>query len=352
MRIAVAGKVLDRNVGGNSRYADGLYSELRRAGIHVNVLRTRSRLTYRLFETFVWPLTMSLGDVLHYPADTGPIVASRIPSVGTVHGVAALHTTGVRSPRAEALWLWRTGRLVEIADHVITVSESSRSDILRAFDCEPGKITVIPHGIDHNRFRPAGSKDDDKAALKHLKLPEGYVLHVGNIEPRKNVTALVAASREIHAATGCLTVIAGAPAWDSADILAEIEAARYVRYLGRVSEEVMVPLLRRAAVFCFPSLYEGFGFPVLEAMACGTPVVCSNRGSLPEVAGTAAAMLDSTDGPCIAERVSQLLQDSSARTRLSSLGFEQALKYSWSRSASEHLKIFSQVATKRARGDR
>lgn len=343
MRIAVAGKVLDNNVGGNSRYAKQLYGELVRAGIDVNVLRTRSSLAYRPTEALAWPLMKSLGQVIHYPADTGPLIAPRLPTVGTVHGVAALHTTGVRSPRAEALWLWRTGRLVDVADHIITVSASSRRDIIGAFDCSPRKISVIYHGVDHDRFRPTSSAQEDAALLKQLSLPDRFVVYVGNIEPRKNVGALIDASRQIFLTTGCRMVIAGAPAWDSDTILAKLKAAQYVTYLGRVADDVVISLLRRAKAFCFPSLYEGFGLPVLEAMACGTPVVCSANGSLTEVAGDAAVLLEETTGEAVAQTVIELLQDPNEQLRRSKLGLAQAERFSWHASAMSHLTVFRQV---------
>lgn len=352
-RVLVSARVIDKQVGGNTRYARTIYSGLARHGVEhrlgrppLAVGRARSAV-FAGWEGLVWPLAPGKGiDVVHYPADTGAVLRSRVPVVSTVHGLATLHMEGVRSPRADRLWRARVSRLVEVSDSIITISNSSARDIDTIVPGAMAKITVIPHGIDHGTFTPVPGPGDG-AERARFEIDGPYFLYLGNLDPRKNVVELCRAAEEVFSRTGIPLLISGAPAWESASIMRVVESTRGVRYLGRVSDDALVPLIRGALAFVFPSKYEGFGFPVAEAMACGTPVICSDRGSLGEVAGDAALILPGLDAESIAHEMLRVVDDEQLRCDLRARGLENVERFVWEKSIAEHARVLKTTAAGR-----
>lgn len=349
-RVLVSGRVLDRQVGGNTRYARTIYSGLPDHGVDHEIGRAPgagSRLrsaAYAVWEGLVLPNSSPRGvDVIHYPADTGALVRGRLPVVSTIHGLATLHIDNVRKPAADKLWKTRVSRLAEVSDRIITVSESSARDIASVAPGASAKIVTIPHGIDHERFQPA-PQSGDRSEREALGIEGEYFLYLGNLDPRKNIVELCRAAESVFRSTGVPLYVAGAPAWESDEILQAVRETSGVIYLGRVSEEAMLPLLRGATAFCFPSRYEGFGFPVVEAMACGTPVVCSDRGSLAEVAADAALVLEGLDSASIARSMLRVLSESGLAEDLRERGLKNAQRFQWDRSIAQHAAIFQEVA--------
>lgn len=348
--VAVSGRVLDKQVGGNTRYAREVYSRLHNYGVSHSISRprfvrdsTRSA-QYALFEGVQLPaLPPADADVLHFPADTGAWSRGRRPIVATVHGLATMHIDGVRSRRGDAVWRTRVGALVRAADRIITVSESSARDISKAFPGSASRIVPILHGIDHELFKPDHDTPAPPVLREHGVLGR-YFAYVGNIDPRKNVVELCRAATTVFSQHRIPTVISGSPAWDSSEIMDAIASSPGVIYLGRTSDEDMVAILRNALAFCFPSRYEGFGFPVLEAMACGTPVICSDRGSLAEIAEDSALVLKNIDAKSIATAMSAVIEDSTLRADLTSRGLQRAQEFTWEKSARMHASVFREVA--------
>lgn len=350
VKVLVSGRVIDKQVGGNTRYARAVYSGIGREGVEFEVGRPALRTgrlwsaSYALWEGVQVPrLRLSEFDVIHFPADTGALVPSRTPVVGTIHGLATLHLEGVRKPLQDAVWKRRVRSLAEHASQIITVSQSSADDIVRVAPGTANKITPIHHGIDHERFNPIADPGDQEA-LRELNIEGEYFLYLGNLDPRKNVVELCVAAERVFATTGIPLLVAGAPAWDSDLILDKVKNTPGVRYLGRVSEAAILPLLRGATAFCFPSKYEGFGFPVVEAMACGAPVICSDRGSLKEVAGGAGLILPSIGASDIEHAMMQVARDSSLRTELRRAGLKNAQRFKWSESIRAHAEVFKEAA--------
>jgi len=340
MKVAIAGKVWTRQVGGNSRYVHNLVPGLREEGIDVEILEGAGK-GYLAKESLVWPRSCR-ADVLHFPADNGPLVPARVPVVGTIHGMASLHMPAVRSPRSERIWRWRMQRLAGVADHLVTVSHSSSRDLSGFLGSGHPPISVVPLGVDHERFHPVAGPGE-RADLTDLGVPERYVAYVGNLEPRKNVGSLARAAGEVAARTGVPLVVAGAPAWDAEEALVAVTDSPSTIYLGRVHENMLAPLLRHADVFCFPSYYEGFGLPVLEAMACGTPVLCSDRGSLPEVGGDAVAYVADLSVEGIADRLVTLLTGDDAAA-MRARGIARAAAFTWQATAEHHARVYHEVA--------
>lgn len=348
--VGVSGRVLDRHVGGNTTYARRVYDRLGEYGVATHVLRPPGSATvssklrsleYLAYESsWIQIRADSLGlRLLHYPADTGPLAKiADVPIVITVHGAAALHEPDIRSKRATRIWVQRTRRAIRLADVVITVSDSSANDIVELARPHPVAIEVIPHGVDHDCFRPATDHEIDAAHSRH-GVQRPFVLYVGNLEPRKNLIALVAAVDALNAAGKDLELLVGGkPAWDAEPTIAAVAASHNARRLGWVEDSDLRGLMSSCELFAFPSLYEGFGMPVIEAMACGAPVMCTPRGSLPEVAGGVATYATGTDAGPLAQAILSCLERPRHATRVE--GIARAAQHRWDFSARRHHEVF------------
>jgi glycosyltransferase involved in cell wall biosynthesis len=242
--------------------------------------------------------------------------------------------------RALTLGLKRLGR--------ITVpSQCTKDDLVRHLAADPDEVTVVSRGVDP-RFQPARRLDPVAALKRRYRLPDRLILYVGTIEPRKNLPRLIGAYRRLReegAPHGL--VIAGGRGWLCDDVF---EAAgrdglrEHVVFTGQVGEDDLLALYQSADVFAYPSLYEGFGLPVLEAMACGVPVVCSDRGSLPEAAGDAALLVDPTDEPAMAAALVRALHDDDLRREMTARGLRRAQEFTWDKVARNFLSVYREVA--------
>jgi glycosyltransferase involved in cell wall biosynthesis len=240
-------------------------------------------------------------------------------------------------------------REVRKADRILTVSEHSKKDIVRFLGVEPGRVTAIPEAAD-GRFRKLEDERLLAAVREKYGLPERFVLTVGAIHTRRNLERLIEAlalARE-QAGVEAFLMIIGTPAEFSppVDIPGTAERcglADRVLHVEYVSEEDLLLLYNASGLFAYPSIYEGFGLPVIEAMACGVPVVCSDVTSIPEVAGDAALYFDPEKTEEIAEAISLALTDAAVRKRLESAGPERASLFSWKRTARETLEVFNEV---------
>jgi alpha-1,3-rhamnosyl/mannosyltransferase len=227
------------------------------------------------------------------------------------------------------------------ADGLIAVSESTKRDAVRVLGLRPEKITVIHSGIAAPFFDP-GSESVD-AVLARYGLDRPFVLFIGTIEPRKNIDMLLDAYEALPASLRqeYELVVAGPMGWASEGTAARV---RRVRYLGYVPEPDIAPLTAAATVFAYPSLYEGFGFPVAQAMAAGTPVITSNVSSLPEIAGDAALLIDPRSLGELRDGLSRLLLSPTLRAELAGKGRSRARAFRWEACAAQSLAFFQGVA--------
>jgi glycosyltransferase involved in cell wall biosynthesis len=223
------------------------------------------------------------------------------------------------------------------ADAVTVPSQFVRADLLRRFPGVPSAcVQIVPWGIDAS-FRPR-PRDEARRDVEHLALPERYVLFVGTLEPRKNLHTLVAAWRRLvvtGAATGEL-VLAGRLGWAYAPLLAEIASpplATRVRQIGYVAQQDLPALYAAADAFVYPSLEEGFGFPPLEAMACGVPVVASDGSALAENLGEAALLVPACNDAALAAAIARVQHDRRLRAELRRRGLERAARFRWAAAA-------------------
>ncbi len=277
-----------------------------------------------------------------------------IPTVLTVHDLIFHHLPAHHKP----LNRWYLNLTMPLycrrATHIIAISECTRRDLTGAYSVPQEKITVIREAADP-RFRPQ-SPEAVEAVRVRYGLPKRYLLSLGTIEPRKNLTRLLTAFEAVY--NDGLTdglVIVGRRGWLYGDFFARLEqspARDVVFFPGYAPDEDLPALYAGAQALALPSLYEGFGLPVLEAMACGTPVACSDTSSLPEVAGEAGLYFDPGDVESITDALRHLLNDADLRSDLRRRGFEQAAKFSWDRVAAETEAIYDAVLRRGAkRGD-
>jgi glycosyltransferase involved in cell wall biosynthesis len=241
-------------------------------------------------------------------------------------------------------------RLARRQDEIIAISENTARDIVRFFRLPRERITVIPNGLDHERFFQGQNGQASTEFARRYSLQRPFFLYIARLEhPGKNHVRLVSAFEEFKAATHSDWRLAFAGSdWHGAEAIhAAIQRSPFkadIRCLGFVPDAELPNLYRAANVFVYPSLYEGFGLPPLEAMACGCPVICSPRGALGEVVGEAAAMVDPEDIQSITKQLYVLATDDGAKSRLRAAGLAQARKFDWDRTASETLKVYERAA--------
>ena len=269
-----------------------------------------------------------------------------VPVVVTIHDLSWLHYPEAH-PGDRVRWLQRgVPDAIDRAQHILVDSDFVRHEVLTTFGIDTEKIRTAHLGVSAD-FRPRNA-DETRGSLVPLGLSHGgYLLTVGTIEPRKNLRSMVEAYGLLPASVRRRfpLVIAGARGWHSAEMVARLRrvASDQVRFLGHVERRVLRDLYAGAALFAFPSLYEGFGLPPLEAMASGVPVIVSNRASLPEVVGDAGEVMDPADAAQMAASVLALLADPDLRRELARRGIDRAGRFTWSACASATSDVYRQV---------
>lgn len=230
----------------------------------------------------------------------------------------------------------------ERSDLILTISESAKSDIIKHFNVDEKKIEIVTPGIDLEKYLHNYTDMELENVRKKYKLPENYILYLGTIEPRKNIERTIKAfikyKKEVK--DDLKFVIVGGKGWKYDNIMKLIESmGTDIILTGYIDEEDKIPIYKLAQIFAFPSLYEGFGMPVLEAMAAGVPVITSNVSSLPEVAGDAAILVNPLNEDEIFEAYKKILSDKKLQLEMIEKGLEQAKKFEWKESA----KVLEQI---------
>lgn len=263
--------------------------------------------------------------------------------VVTIHDMAYIaHPETVRF-RTKYMLKMNIKRTCERADHIITVSNFSKAEIIKYLSVPPEKISVVNPAYEPRIFN-TDPEPDAKTILEKYKIPNKYLLYLGTLEPRKNLTRLILAYSELNKLKENLPplVLAGGKGWLYEPIFETIEKENLhnkVIVTGYVTDTEAICLIKNAIAFLFPSLYEGFGMPPLEAMACGIPVLTSNCASMPEVVGDAAVLVDPFSIAEIRDGIEKILDDEELRLALKKRGLRQCQKFSWSISASKLRKI-------------
>jgi glycosyltransferase involved in cell wall biosynthesis len=306
--------------------------------------------TYSIAEQVKIPLALAREGVrmVHEPHYVlPPLVQCR--SVVTIHDCIHLMFPEYLPNRLAYFYakgsMWTATRK---ADRILTVSEASKRDILRFFGVSPDRVSVIHNAIDERFLAPANPERMDLVRQRY-QLDRPFVLYVGNIKPHKNIERLIAAFARARAHFGddVKLIIIGDEMSKYPGMRQSVhkhKLDKHVRFLGFQPMETLAAFYRLARAFVFPSLYEGFGLPPLEAMACGAPVVTSNVSSLPEVAGGAALLVDPYNEEAIADAIVRAVTDETLRAELIEKGIQRARTFSWAESVRRIHEIYMQVA--------
>jgi glycosyltransferase involved in cell wall biosynthesis len=283
-----------------------------------------------------------------------------LPPTGQTRSIVTVHDLSfMRRPECfvpgfreylEGAVRWAVGR----AAHILADSESTRQDLLELLVVPPERVTVVYPGVDAH-FQPVEDPEARDAARRKYNLPEQFVLGVGTIQPRKNFSALVEAFAGLIAREGSEgsvsdlhLVLAGENGWMWEETYEAVErtgVGNRAHFVGYVHDADLPAIYSLASVFAFPTLYEGFGLPALEAMACGTPVVSADNSSLPEVVGDAGLLVEASDVAELKASLWRLLSDDVLRRSLVAAGLERATSFTWGRAAAQVLDLYGRVST-------
>ena len=287
-------------------------------------------------------------DLLHVQYVAPPV--TRLPIVTMIHDVSFEDIPSLFPRRTELRLKLTVRHAVRVSSALVTVSEFTRGRIAFHYGVDPDRIIVTPDGVG-DRWHPV-PRDEALARLADLSLPPSFVLAVGNLQPRKNIPRLVraiAAARRSGAGDLHL-VLAGQPRWGAGEINRAIEQAAagdWVHFLGYVDDASLLALYSCANVVAYPSLYEGFGLPVLEALACGAVVAASNATSIPEVAGDAAILFDPEDEAAMADAIARGATDERTRARLRRAAPLQTARFTWDRCAESTVSAYRAALARR-----
>ena len=270
-----------------------------------------------------------------------------IPMVTTVHDLAFIRYPETL-PADRLAWLdSKLPDTLKNARKIITVSQFTKDELITLLGVPENRIKVIYEGVTNN-FKPRSSEIVAKKLKKYNLPPNGYILSVGTIEPRKNIQSLLHAYMNLPDSlkTQWPLVIVGMDGWKNREIFKKMEnlaAKGELQILDYVSDEILPYIYAGASLFVYPSLYEGFGLPPLEAMACGVPVIVSNKASLPEVVGKAGIIVDPEDIGLLTKTINSILEDSKKRHEMSIEGLQRAKQFSWEVCAKRTFKVYQDV---------
>ncbi len=285
-------------------------------------------------------------DLLFVPAHVLPPIRPR-RTIVTIHDLGHLHFPETHPRLQRTYHAWATQWNVHAASHIFADSEATQRDIIQLCRVDPEKITVVYPAYDTDLFHPVGDPALIQTTRARLHLDGDYVLSIGTLHPRKNYGRLVQAFSKMTADIDKL-VIVGKRGWMYEQIFSEIEKLGLesrVQFLDYVPPADMPALISGARMLAFPSLHEGFGLPVLEAQACGTPVVCSMTSSLPEAAGDGALLVDPCDVSALAAAMDRMLNDRALRAKIIANGFKNIQRFSWESGARQVLQVIEDISS-------
>jgi glycosyltransferase involved in cell wall biosynthesis len=331
-----------------SRYDD---MPMRRASLFGRPFDTESPMRRILWEQVAQPFALGGFDLLHAGAFVAPLWL-RQPCVVTIYDLSFIHHPG-RLPAARRLYLRGfTGLTVRRARRVIAISHSTARDLTQTLGVPASRIDVAAPGTDHAVMRPLPA--DQVAAFRQRKnLPARFWLFLGTLEPRKNLPLLLEAYAALPESHRLPLILGGGKGWDYEPIFAAVERLRLtdsVTFPGFIPSDELPFWYNSAHAFIYPSVFEGFGLPVLEAMACGTPVIVSDASSLPEVAGDAGLCISLDDAAAWTAALRRASQDAAWRETARERGFAAAARYTWNHTARETVNSYQRAIANRLLG--
>jgi glycosyltransferase involved in cell wall biosynthesis len=310
-----------------------------------NGIISRNRIFRILWEQIILPIKAKKNniDILHCPAHVLPLFYSQ-KTVLTIHDLAFKLFPKAFKWQNRFYLNFIVPLSIKKADRIIAVSKNTKKDIIEEYNIDSNKIKVIYNGV-NEKYREIRDEIIINKVKEKYKLPKKFILYLGTLEPRKNIKRLIKAFNKVKKSDTKL-VIAGGKGWlydDIFELVKTLNLENEIIFTGYVDEEDIVPLYNAATVFVYPSLYEGFGLPPLEAMACGTPVITSNVSSLPEVVGEAAITIDPYNIEDISSAIRKVLNSEKLKENLSKKGIQQSKKFSWKKTTEETLNLYREI---------
>jgi glycosyltransferase involved in cell wall biosynthesis len=283
-------------------------------------------------------------DRFYSPDFVLPPLRKSTRSLLTVHDLSFLRHPDTFPPPLLRYLKQSVPRSVARADHILADSDATRDDLITLLNVSPRRVTTLYSGVSPDFNTTVTENERARLRARYDIGDRPFILTVGTVQPRKNYVRLIKACDSLAKARDLDLVIVGQPAWLAAPILAAADARPYVHRLGFVADGDLPALYRQATVFAFPSLYEGFGLPPLEAMACGTPVVASTSSSVPEVVGDAGLLVDPLDVSAWTDALRRLLDDESLGAALRERGLHRAAGFTWAKTAEAWLATLRRLA--------
>ncbi len=292
-----------------------------------------------------WEMLINPPDILFVPAHCLPVICP-VKSIMTIHDIGFKHFKKAYSFSQRLYLLFVHWWAVKYADKIIVPTEFTKRELEQNYTIKDNKITVIYEGYDRKNFYLINNDKDDPILENKLKPP--YFLYVGRLETKKNIRGLIEAYNKLlsRKANAPELVLIGPPGYGYIKIRDKIKENKNIKVLNYVVSEDLTFFYNQAVALIFPSFYEGFGLPVLEAMACGCPVIASRAGSLPEIGSSAALYFSPDDMNGLAELMEKMIEDKNIVGRLKQSGLERVKSFSWGKCAGETYKIFSQLNKK------
>jgi len=289
-------------------------------------------------------------DVFFTPAHVIPF-SYQGPSVATIHDLGFEYFPEAHTNRQRLYLRWSTGHNGRRSRRIVVDSLATRDDLIRLYEVESDKIDVIYPGIDFE-LGPVTEPEQIAAVQAKYDITPPYLLYIGTIQPRKNLDRLAEAF--VDSGVKAQLVLAGKVGWQAQELLERIEdlgalakdqdrGRKQILLPGFVANEDKAALISGAEALLYPSLYEGFGFPVIESNVCGTPVLCSNTSSLPEIAGDAAFLVDPLDTGAIASGIEQITTDEAYRQTLIAAGYRNSKRFDWDKAADQLLQTLERA---------
>jgi len=278
-------------------------------------------------------------DVLFVPAHVLPLRCP-VPAVVTVHDLGYLHYPQAHTPFQRRYLDWTTRRHTRVAQRIIADSQATKDDLIQQYHADAKRIHVVHLGVDP-ALKPASTREIELVKSKY-GIAGDYLLYLGTLQPRKNLPRLLQAFARVSQKYPHALVLAGGKGWLYNEIFAKTRSLgldKRVIFPGFIAPKDKAALLSGASAFVFPSLYEGFGLPALEAMACGAPVLCGNASSLPEIVGNAAILVDPHRVDAISAGIERLLSDAALRQSLVEKGKRRVQNFSWQKAAEQIIEV-------------
>ena len=291
-------------------------------------------------------LTATSPDIILFTNFVRGPIATNAKTITIIYDLSFILFSEFSNSKNSELLLKQVPKSISKSDKIIAISQNSKQEIINEYKVNPAKIEIVNPAINHAVYRPASKQSIDRVKTKY-GIKGQYILYTGTLEPRKNIVGILEGYSALpkNILSSYTLVLAGGKGWLDEEIeekLTELKELNIIR-TGYVADEDLPALYSGATVFVYPSFYEGFGMPPLEAMACGTPVITSNNSSLPEVVGEAGIMIDAKDTKALTESIEKVISSKKLQNEMLKKGIKQAKKFSWEKSAKKLYELIQTI---------